>query len=213
MTLQFGFELEGFVRNKQDQQITIPPISVPVDGFPGLVELRNTGGGSLFDQLSDIAKQLMKLRVDLKKSLMYEDFVTTEHKFSGQDMASLRRSRPFNKDIVDIQNIYGKHPRRFGNKTFAAFQINISHQIGWSRTERLGDKIVSIPNQYALLDIQKIVKKLDKEFAREIKNSGRQPGMYAIKENIRLEYRSLPNSVFDVDYQNLFERLERVFFK
>ena len=59
---------------------------------------------------------------------------------------------------------------------------------------------------------KKIVKSLDEEFEKEIRESNRQPGMYAIKDDIRLEYRSLPNSVFDIDYQNLLERLRRVFY-
>ena len=212
MTLQFGFELEGFTREKHSDLITIPPTTIPVDGFPGLVELRNTGGDDLFDQLAIIAKRVMGLRIDLKRFMMYEDFQTTEYKFSGQEMAQLRRSRAFHKDVVDIQNIYGRQPRRFGNRTLASFQVNVSNQIGWSRTERLGDKTIDIPARYGLLDIKNIVKSLDEEFEKEIKESNRQPGMYAIKDNIRLEYRSLPNSVFDIDYQNLLERLRRVFY-
>ena len=52
------------------------------------------------------------------------------------------------------------------------------------------------PDQYGLLDIPTIVTTLDDLFIHEIKRTGRQPGEYAIKENVRLEYRSWPNTVF-----------------
>ena len=58
------------------------------------------------------------------------------------------------------------------------------------------DKGNFFPAQYGLLDVARIVKLLDKEFAKEITDSKRIKGEYAIKDNVRLEYRSLPASAF-----------------
>ena len=187
MVIKYGFELEGFVIDKLYGNVLLPTLSHPLDGFPGLVELRTKGGNSLEEAYSEIVKKYLYLP-DNEYS-----FVKSEHKFSGEDMAKLRKSFSFEKRNIDILNIYGKSPRRSGNKTLASLQINISNQITSGYTN---DKNIYIPPTYGLLDIYNIVKNLDTEFDKEIKRSNRQPGMYAIKDSIRLEYRSLPNFVW-----------------
>lgn len=196
MSIKYGFELEGFALNEL-QEIVIPEVSMPVDGFPGLVELRTTGGATLEEAWACI----VRLMLPYQKSV---SFNRHEYKFSGSDMATLRRGREFSKRPLDVKNIYGKQPRRTV-KTLASLQINISNLI----TPEYKHSNQTHAARYGLLDTYGIVKRLDKAFESEIKTSNRQKGMYAIKDGIRLEYRSLPNFVFNWD-TNAIDFLSRI---
>lgn len=205
--MKYGFELEGFAVSSTG--VAIPPKSWSTDGFPGLVEFRTIGGDTIEKQLGSLVTEIISLP---KQGGYAVDWGRTEFKFSAEQMAEMRKTRHFDKCQVDVQNIYGKSPRRLGNLTIASFQINISNQITTGYTEKKIEMKTIVerhrPATYGLLDVHGIVKRLDLEFSKEIKDSGRQPGMYAIKENIRLEYRSLPNSVFKIDrLSNLAERI------
>lgn len=170
-------------------QIIPPPKndSSPKDGFPGLCELRTTGGKGLEEAAAELHLQLLRLR-----RMPYVDFSAYDYKFSGAEMAYMRKNFRFEKDQIDVLNIYGKKPRALNGRTLASFQINISNLL---HSEYKKNDVV-IPATYGILDVYGIVSRLDKAFAADIKNSNRQPGMYCIKDDVRLEYRSLPNSAW-----------------
>jgi len=198
----YGFELEGFAINPVTNTITIPPRRWPADGFPGLLEIRTNGGKSIKKAYGALLAELFDLNI--KEYL--PDFKTHEHRFSGRELASLRKDRDFDKDNMDVQNLYGKEPRVLNGKTLASFQINISYQI----SKEWKEKEVLHPARYGVLDVHKIVRNLDKEFSKEIKASNRQPGVYCIKDEIRLEYRSLPNFVFESDPYSIMGLINRI---
>lgn len=81
--------------------------------------------------------------------------------------------------------------------------------IGWFRD---GNTITKyIPDFYGMLDVGSIVRRLDEEFEKEIKASNRQKGFYCLKDNnTRLEYRSLPSSVFKTSLLEIKELLSRI---
>ena len=188
MAYHYGFEIEGFDTDPKTHDPIIPSkkiSSFDKDGFPGLVEVRTSGGNPCiyqagFELLRHMAKYPL-VRFDIH-----------EHVFSGKEKNLLRQEQT-SKQPVTINNVYGKSPRLLGNKTLASLQINISNCLAPSYTNKDG---VVFPARYGLLDINRIVRNLDDLFRVYIKNSNRQPGFYAIKDNgIRLEYRSLPNFV------------------
>lgn len=181
---KFGFELEGFMF-VGDGLLTIPPKTYPTDGFPGLVELRTRGAQRLEDAYADIITERVKHH-DV-------DFNTCSATFDGKQRAELRR-RYSEKTQWDIRNIYGKTPRLMGNKTIASLQINISNVVAEERTD---DKGSYHHPRYGLFDVTQVIFNLDNAFENEIKAANRQPGEYCIKDNTRLEYRSLPNFAFE----------------
>jgi hypothetical protein len=196
---QYGFELEGFFIDKKDESKIIPtPKGFRVDlldGFPGLCELRTKGG----DTLEGAAAQMYA--AELRMNHEYVTFFKHEHKFSGEDMSYLRKNFSFEKEQLEVLNVYGKKPRALNGRTLASFQINISNLLSAEQKHTYVNKdgqerSYTTPAAYGLLDVAGIVRRLDKEFAGDIKLSGRQFGMYAIKDNYRLEYRSLPNSTW-----------------
>lgn len=200
---KYGFELEGFFCDK-DGKLDLPPKDLPVDGFPGVIELRTSGASSLEDAYMSIFRKFA-----FSSELRWVMFCTSEATFSPEQKRLLRKERHFTKDQVDIRNIYGKKPRSLGNKNIASLQINISNMTQGSYTKVVDGYIRTEPERYGLLDIPRIVTALDKAFADDIRRSKRQPGEYCIKGD-RLEYRSLPNFVFPLDITGAVVFLDKI---
>lgn len=196
---KFGFELEGFYTDKGE--IQLPPKHYSTDGFPGLCEIRTVGGGSLEDAYFSVLNSYRKTPFDLSFS---------SGVFSPQQRRQIRQ-RENVKDGVDIQNIYGKEPRLIGNKTLASLQVNISYQTRNS-FQKVSDKgiIHHEPETYGLFDFVPIIRALDEEFEKEIKKANRQAGFYSIKDGCRVEYRSLPNTVFETELVGITKFLDRI---
>lgn len=194
---RYGFELEGFYTTKE-LGTTLPPLGWPTDGFPGLIEVRTVGANTLEDAYLKLLIEYFKYNFDTQ---IYE------HTFSPEEKVLLRKRR-YEKDILDLGNIYGKKPRALGNRTLASFQINISNQI---RPSRYDEKGVFHTAEYGLFDYLPIIRRLDWDFRYEIKEAKRQPGFYAIKDGVRVEYRSLPNTVFTKgnDILKFIERIRK----
>ena len=171
----YGFELEGFY--KINGSITLPPKLYPHDGFPGLCEVRSSGGKSILDAWFEVEKELLLYPFDTD---------TFEHTFTPKEYQAIR-ARSYVKEPMTVSNIYNKQTRLLGDKTLASLQINISNRVGTDSDKQA---------KYGLFDILPIVRRLDEVFAEDIKDSKRTPGWYSVKDNIRLEYRSLPNKTF-----------------
>lgn len=193
MTLRFGFEVEGFFKERGD--VVLPPLSYPTDGFPGLVEARTFGGKPIREQFYMLLSEMDRLEGT--------DFELFEHVFTGAQKRAIR-ARHNEKTAYEIRNIYGKEPRLLGNRTLASFQINISD---FHTTYRTNNNINI--DVYKPFDFVAIIRNLDKEFKDEIRQSKRQPGFYSLKEGFRVEYRSLPNFVARQDPNKLLARISR----
>jgi len=195
--LRFGFELEGVFTEGENNDLAIPPKHYPTDGFPGLVELRTSGYKALKEAYADI--------LVLYSEYPDVDFSCNVAIFSAEQRAELRR-REERKSAWDIQSLYGKAPRLLGNQTIASCQINVSNLLSEARTDKEGK--YHSPH-WGLLDIPRIVRALDEEFAEEIREARRQPGEYCVKD-VRLEYRSLPNFAFEFDLTKAKKFLDRI---
>lgn len=184
MMYRYGFEWEMFYQ--ENGAITLPPIDYPVDGMPGLVELRTYGHHSLEEAFTRIVTQTWQAPIELSKLV-----VVPRHKFSTEEKRALRK-RSWIKSPVEVINLYGKKPKDLKGFTIASLQISISSLLHPAITDGQGRHH---PDVFSLFDTAKIIQALDKEFEKEILASGRQCGEYAIKGD-RLEYRSLPNTAF-----------------
>ncbi len=194
--MNFGFELEGFY--KQNGSITLPPTDFPTDDFKGLCEVRTFGGkASLEEAYFDLLCEYSKYQFDIE---------TSQFKFSTSELSVLRR-RGIYKDQVNIQNLYGKVPRELNRTTFASLQLNISH---CTRNEFYDKEGRFHAAEYSVFDYVPIIRALDKEFGNEITAANRQIGWYAVKDNCRVEYRSLPNTLFTTDIQKINLLLQRI---
>lgn len=178
---QYGFELEGFWVKGNG----VPPAGYPVDGFRGLVEFRTHGGHSLTGAWSELMADMMNHDLD-------GFFTGFSARMFTPDQKREIRKQGGHKEPADIRNIYGKSPRNLKGKTLASLQINISNLQSAEHTDSSGHRYSA---RYSLLDIPRIVMALDNAFNYQILSSGRQTGEYCVKGD-RLEYRSLPCSIF-----------------
>lgn len=199
MAYKFGFELEGFFETPEGQ-LQLPPVNYPTDGFPGLCEVRTVGGLDLEDAYFMLLNQFR----------MYPFNASAPIGKFPPDLKRRIRARQNVKDSVIVSNIYGKEPKELGDKTIASFQINISNQVSPKTTRVEGTSIHTTEARYGLFDYVPIIRALDKEFAAEIADAKRQPGFYALKDDKRIEYRSLPNSVFKTDLNEISVLLKRI---
>lgn len=199
MYLRFGFELEGFYIDR-GLGVALPPSSYPVDGFPGLAEVRTVGGKNLDEAYFDLLNEYRKY--PFNTNLFEHTFSTTQKR--------LIRKRQSVKESIDISNVYGKEPKQLGNKTIASLQINISNQVYAGGQFVVDSKLRTEAPRFGIFDYMPIIKALDEEFKAEIKAANRQPGFYAIKDGCRVEYRSLPNTVFKTGLDDVTELLARI---
>lgn len=204
----YGFELEGFRVDHPGLSPLLPVVEekAPIDDFGGLIELRTSGGKTLEAAYAEIIQGYAELHKNTNV-----DFTRNFWKFSAQEHAALRKRGTFMKRSIDVRNLYNKPARDAKGWTLASLQINISNQILPAQKLFLSNTgEYRVTPHYGLLDVGGIIRRLDVEFAKEIKESKRQPGMYAIKDGIRLEYRSLPNFVFPFDQSKVKTFLSRV---
>lgn len=179
------------------ENVSLPPRNYPTDDFPGLVEARTVGGESLRKQFYMLLSEMDRLEGT--------NWTKHEHTFDTRQKVQIR-ARHSEKGGISIGNIYGKDPKALGNRTLASFQINISNFVGSIQPRGENSALRDI---YGPFDFFQIIKRLDEEFATEIKESNRQPGFYCLKDQLRVEYRSLPNSVALIKPNTLLSRIEK----
>lgn len=185
----FGLELEGFA--SKGSAIVLPPKGAPTDGYPGLLEFRSRPSYSLYACYGELEGMLLEFCDEYGLDVSLQ----SSHTFSREEKNALRKLLRA-KNPVDIRNLYGKAPKHLGNRTIASLQINVSERLAEEHRDEAGRLIQA---RYGIVDVVHVVRSLDAEFADEIKQAKRQPGEYAIKDDVRLEYRSLPNWVFADD--------------
>ena len=196
MTWRYGFELEGFWTDGEGK-VVLPPAGLPTDGFPGLVEYRSSGGGDLEKQYLDVWNQYRKNPFDLS---------IDAYKFSTKEKQLIRR-RGITKECDNVSNIYGRAPQDWRGYTRSSFQINISYEAYPESRDKEGR---IIPARYVLFDFVPIIKALDDVFGGDIKLTNRQPGCYSIKDQCRLEYRSLSSMSFHPSMEHMTEVVNRI---
>lgn len=194
MNILYGLELEMFyLKNKE---ITIPPIELPKDGCGAIIELRSEPHNDIYSATFEIHKLLKEMKDNGHSFVPFyekDNKKFNRYKFTEKEWREANRNS--SKDFsITPKNLYKKESRLLPRATIAvSLQLNFSNRLAreYVTPER------TYPAQYGMLNIPFIIEALDIEFNKEIKESGRIIGEYAIKDNgIRLEYRSLPSIVF-----------------
>jgi len=186
--MKFGFEKEFFVM--KGREVVLCPNGVPADECGWLAEARG-------EPRDDIAEAYFSLEADIYRLEQRAEKASVDLKevplMKVSRKTRLAAARQHHKGRITYQNIYG-HERHKFNMSEAAAGLHISFTDAMHvRTEHDGTQVV---NQ--LFDFVQIFRALDKAFATEILLAKRKPGFYEIKNDLRIEYRSLPNNV-DLD--------------
>lgn len=214
--MNYGIELEFFIRNKSTGDI-VPAYKVTnnVDGNPVIGEIRTGVHNNIVDCIFELKKLIHLEREKLYKKdpnlmLIFQDVIT----LSDVTLKALRADRECiqrkEHTVLEELSIYPdkKTGKLLPRGVFkASLQVNFSENKMFSFTEyekvTVEDKYKyvskSANKSYAgLFDYVSIIRRLDIAFAKEIVNTKRVKGVYAIKEGLlgdRIEYRSLPNTI------------------
>lgn len=189
MRLQIGLEQEFFVRNSNNE-LVIAPAELPHDGCGLLAEARGLPFFSPEEAVFSLKADVYRLTNQALK-MGYALINSPVEKISKQ--LRLKAGRAFAKEIVKHQNIYGFEDHRNADNEQTA-GIHISFTNPTTVVHEHGSPSVV----YGMFDWLSIFKKLDEEFAPEIKAAKRNRGFYELKSDGRIEYRSLPANV-DLD--------------
>lgn len=190
--LLYGLELEMFFVNK-GKTITVPQHGLPLDGCGAIVELRSEPHESLYDSTFEINKCLKEYYDKGINLQPVSSSGANRHEFTREEWRTILQQQ--NKDLITpIRSVYNEEQRELPKRVIAvSLQLNISNEIA---AKYVDEEHRVTYARYGLLDIHNIVTKLDEEFAAEIRKQKRVAGEYAIKDGIRLEYRSLPSTAF-----------------
>lgn len=211
--MKYGIEQEFFVLNKEDKLVPAYAVTTNLDGNPVIGEVRTRIHDTILDCVFELKKLLYTEKEKLAK-LGYK--ISTDYmvKVDDEFLKSLRKSKDFiNKkdlEILEELSIYpdGEVGKVLDKGVFkVALQINFSNNKIFTYPEY--EKITvdnkskweskqSSKSYSELFDYVSLISKLDKAFEKEINETDRIKGVYAIKTGElgnRIEYRSLPNNV------------------
>jgi hypothetical protein len=190
--MKYGLELEYFIR--KNGNISAVPMDknnipiLPYDESGYLVECRGKPQNTLLDAVYSLKADMFMVQ-NLVKSAGF-DIDSSPVNIIPNDVSNYVR-RHYTKGITTFENYYGfdKH--------------NITHNMGtagihisFTDPVDIFDKATGITHTTnRIFDFIKLFKAIDKEFEHEIKYARRRPGMYELKSDGRIEYRSLPNNL------------------
>jgi len=180
---RIGIELEEFCVNKDKEVVLIPKDSyIPHDGCGWLIEYRSEPCTDIVDAVFSLRAHEYKTTEKLKKfgvSGVREPIMKPSKEVR---MAARKR---FIKSLVKFNNIYGYQCHK---NTLAEAVAAVHISVTFSTEGKNGsiNKVWDFPD---------FIRYMDNKFEKEISEAKRRPGFYEIKDDGRVEYRSLPNNI------------------
>lgn len=211
----YGIELEFVVKDAAGNIVPAFKATTNLDGNPLIGELRT----EIHNNIVDCVFELRKLIHNESKALKDKGYTLNlipEIKVDDLFLKDLRRNENYTNrkqsTVLEDHSIYGKGTGKVLAKGIfkTSLQINISdnEEISikeWKKIE-IEDKSkwessYSKQKYSQVFDFISVIRSLDTLFSKEIKDTKRVPGVYAIKDGQygkRIEYRSLPANI-DLD--------------
>lgn len=204
--MKYGIEKEYFL--KHGGEYTLVPADFPKDECEWLLELRSTPSHSIESIVDEM--HLMELNVIRKLNKLGYTVLTEPTAILSK--ALIKKALAMSpKGPPSYNNYLGFdfHNNKAGER-IAAVHISFTDEVivEIPKTEYelyIGDngkiKIETVKKNpekrivNRMFDFMKYMIKLDHAFKEEIKASSRNPGMYELKPDGRVEYRSLPNNI------------------
>jgi hypothetical protein len=179
--MKIGLEKEFFV--KHNDKVIIVPDGMPFDDSGLLTEARSMPFDNVVEAVYSLRASIHRLQESAAKLGLQLSDAPVEK--IDRD-TRIEATRKFSKGLTRYQNLYGfKHHRNSSNETPAGIHISFTNPSDFRH-----EKGTFTYNR--MFDYVGIFKYLDEQFKEEIKSSKRNPGFYELKEDGRIEYRSLP---------------------
>lgn len=179
--MKIGLEKEFFV--KRNGNCIVIPKELPYDDSGVLTEARslpfNNPEEAVFSLKADI------FRIKQKSDALVLELSDNPIEKISRDVR-LEASRHFQKGLTKYRNLYNfKHHKNTSNEVPAGIHISFTNPKSESKN---GQRF----EYNAPFDFVGLFKFLDSQFVDEIKAAKRNPGFYELKDDGRIEYRSLP---------------------
>ena len=208
--MNYGIEFEFFVVKDGIGKI-VPAFEATsnLDGNPITGELRTTVFDNILECVFDLKRRIYQEEQRLADK-GYKMLVIPQIKVDNEFIIAVRKNAASYKEIRPLTevSIYpnGKIGKILPRGVFkASLQVNLSYNKEFSyKVNELG----TLPSSFttatkykeysALFNYITPIAKLDKAFAKDIKEAKRVPGVYCFKDGqkgTRIEYRSLPNNI------------------
>lgn len=190
--MTYGLEKEFFIKDAAGEYIMVPLSSkycISYDDSGLLAEARGNPQNSIIDAVYSLKAAEDKLK---RQAVIANVFLDDSPIAKLPKKLKIQAARQFAKGLISYQNIYGydSHANSLAEST-AGVHISFTNSKSY-----VNNNTTYYYN--SMFDWLPIFKKLDKAFAQEIKEAKRRPGFYEIKNDGRIEYRSLPSNV-DLD--------------
>ena len=196
MRLKFGLEKEFFCLSTEAKTVTVVPKGMAADSCGWLAEARGNAFTNIVDAVFSLHADIHKLVKEAEgKNVILVD--TPLLKVPRDVRVAAARASA--KGLISYENLYGyQNHKNTGLDATAGVHISFTNPSTVSRGEDHEDI-----EYYKMFDWFKVFSGLDKAFKEEIKAAKRLPGFYELKNDGRIEYRSLPanvdlNKVMDV---------------
>lgn len=200
--LKFGIELEAFLVDKDNKPVLVPQC-LPQDDCGFLVEFRGKPSTSIRDAVASVIAErwMVEDRIASTRELIEYGLLLSPTMVVGRDVRDAAR-RIHSKGVVRERNLY-KYTHHRNKQTEATAGLHISFTNPCNR--HVGDNKFCEYN--SMFDFPHLFRCLDEEFAETIKGAKRNPGFYELKDDGRVEYRSLPCTV---DLRALINSVEHI---
>lgn len=187
--MKYGLEKELFILKNSIIQMVPLGSGLPYDENGILIEAR----GEPSENICLAVHNLMAEEYRIKQLTNKAGFETSDFPI-GTVTRDFKREvgRCYSKGILCFQNMYGYKDHRHNQNEITA-GIHISFTSPKTRIVHK-DNVHEEITMNTFFDFIKYVKALDNAFKDEIKKSKRNPGFYELKDDGRVEYRSLPSN-------------------
>lgn len=211
--MNFGIELEFFVLNQKEEVVPAYLVTNNLDGNPILGELRTKVHNNIVDCVFELQK-LAFLEKEKIESKGYKVDFSTEKIVSDEFRRNLRKQKEFvDKKEMTVLEEFSIYPKGSLGKMLPKGLIKASLQINFSDNKDFPYTVyekVTVEDKYkydskqerknysGVFNYVNLLFRLDQAFSKEITDTKRIKGVYAIKDGElgkRIEYRSLPNNI------------------
>lgn len=203
--ISFGLEKEMFLMVIGESiPMVIPRGDLPSDECGLLVEARGTPYPSITEAVFSLKSEEFRLTALADKQgwrLDDSPILPISRKLK------VEASRSYDKGVCSYRNLYGYecHRNKLSEQT-AGVHISFKNMVTFSYRKKDGGKYFEF--KYCRnFDYVRYIIALDIAFKDEIKKAKRNPGFYELKNDGRIEYRSLPSNV---DLYKVIDVVEKV---
>ena len=187
-------EKEAFLVDEEGNPQIVPP-HIPHDDEGIQIEYRGNPYNNFIYAYASLEASEYSVNREILREKLGSPLVIPYIKVPRDTKLKLRRM--YNKGTLKYENIYGyKRHKVSSNVSTAGIHISITNQIV-KPFHKLQNNVIFYDNfiYNAPWDFNKFIRDIDSVFSAEIKKAKRNLGFYEIKNDGRIEYRSLPNDV------------------